>query len=75
MLKEQPTAVTSVVTSLLLLGHEPFPTGLQALKGTPSPPHHPLSTSEQMPAFPLPCRPMVIIFCYFIVCYGLTIET
>jgi hypothetical protein len=75
ILKEQPTAVSSVVTSLLLLGHEPFHSALAALKGIPficrgSGP----SIRKQMRAFPpLCCRDL--FFCYSKVCYGLTIET
>ena len=61
--QEQPTAVSSVVTSLLLLEHEPIPSALLTLKGASficrgsSP-----SIRKQMVTFPPLCRVYFLLF-------------
>jgi hypothetical protein len=74
ILKDQPTAVSPVVTSLLLLGHEPFPSALPALKGIP------FICRGSGPSIRADGHISTVVsswlfFCYFKVCYGLTIET
>lgn len=67
LLKEQPTAVSSVVTSLLLLGHESFPSAPPALKGIPficrgSGP----SIRKQMVTFPPLCSDYFFVISRFV---------